>query len=1027
MSRNSIDPVGGSGGNYGDEELPSVNGISDRNSKSSSNQTETMDLSQSDDEEDETQESHGQDRDETPQHFQRLGSVQFTIVGMRYYSGVAHAQEYVTLVREPQNPYDANAIRVENLGQEKVGHVKATQAALLAPMMDSFVNELMVEASVLDDARKTYSKPVHIELYAVGQTEEELAEHSQQLQDILAGTFKGSRKFGLKWHLPHPNSRRSRDIEAAATPSVTRKQVDWRHQAEELDKLFDKQSAEQLQNLPTLGNNALCKLLTPLFDYQLTGVRWMLCKEQLWDNMSSLPFYKKVHEKGQDAWMCTITNASQIEPPKHIMGGIQADEMGLGKTISLLALLLANPPASRKNSLQGMKESGSGDEDNAKPVASTKRLTMPTVGDLASVKVGELRSNLKSAGVSTKGMKKAEVIDRCIKALEAGELSMDSFGSFQKVSQTSAFLATNVPICTLIVCPVSVMSNWVTQIDEHVAADTLRLGTYQGQRRQELLPLICTGEVDIILTSYQTLASEYTKVFGKKAKTSSGNEDSKPPAKRFKEESIFDSLFYRIVLDEGHAIRSCTSRVHNAVCQIQAERKWILTGTPFVNRYSDIHSLFSFLGVQPLGDSAIFKRAITVPMQSGGQTADLAMAQLRTTMAHVALRRSKATAGVQLVEKSVQIASIEFRKDSSHHIVYNALFGSLRLAFQAILDENQTNTLGFKLYNCVFERLLRLRQACCSARLLTPERRDIALKMWEHLQQKEASGAKLTAQEGRDLLEKLKGAFSQDELHECAICLEEMERAKAVILKTCQHVFCNPCMDKVLTMNSGSKCPLCRKTFQKSDMICEAIAQEAAMTKLEDPSPKACLKDESIGPSPKILALLEAIKAMQLDEKGVIFSQFTSFLDLIQSAMQDAGHSFTRLDGRMTGKRRTEAVRDFSSTDPDSPRFILCSLHAAGVGTNLTRANHAFMMDTWFNESIENQAMDRIHRIGQTRPVHITRFVMKGSVEERMITLQETKSLQAKGSIEKLKPEEQRKARLSDLRGLLLLDKPRDD
>ena len=79
-------------------------------------------------------------------------------------------------------------------------------------------------------------------------------------------------------------------------------------------------------------------------------------------------------------------------------------------------------------------------------------------------------------------------------------------------------------------------------------------------------------------------------------------------------------------------------------------------------------------------------------------------------------------------------------------------------------------------------------------------------------------------------------------------------------------------------------------------------------------------------------------------------------------------------------------------------------------------------MDTWWNVAVENQAMDRIHRIGQERDVRVIRFVMKNSVEQRMVELQEAKSLQAKGSLEKLKAEEKRKARLGDLKGLLNLD-----
>lgn len=86
------------------------------------------------------------------------------------------------------------------------------------------------------------------------------------------------------------------------------------------------------------------------------------------------------------------------------------------------------------------------------------------------------------------------------------------------------------------------------------------------------------------------------------------------------------------------------------------------------------------------------------------------------------------------------------------------------------------------------------------------------------------------------------------------------------------------------------------------------------------------------------------------------FFASTSFLNLIGSALQQAGHSFTRIDGSMNSMRRIEAVNAFCSDDESSPRFILCSLHAAGTGINLTRGNYAFMMDCWWNQAIENQA-----------------------------------------------------------------------
>lgn len=397
-------------------------------------------------------------------------------------------------------------------------------------------------------------------------------------------------------------------------------------------------------------------------------------------------------------------------------------------------------------------------------------------------------------------------------------------------------------------------------------------------------------------------------------------------------------------------------------------------------------------------------------------------------MANVSLRRSKATAGIQLVDKTVQLAKVSFDEGSPHKAVYDALFGSVRVAFEAVLQNGDKEVL--KNYSNIFEKLLRLRQACCSGKLVPLERRQRAIEVWKELQHRSVDDQtpKLTAQEGLELLEKLKGAFiteanSNDELPECAVCLTEMEEAQCIILKKCSHVYCAECIGRVCTTTGNSKCPLCRQPFSKADMIKKSVASAATQVDESDKGEEVAVDNENMGMSPKISALLATIKTgMNVDEKGVIFSQFTSFLDIIGEALQEAGHKFVRLDGSMNTTKRMTAVQLFSSDDEDGPRFILCSLHAAGTGINLTRGSKAFMMDCWWNASVENQAMDRIHRIGQTRPVTIHRFVMKDSLEERIVELQVAKSLQAKGAMQKLKAEEQKQTRLRNLKGLLMIE-----
>ena len=171
--------------------------------------------------------------------------------------------------------------------------------------------------------------------------------------------------------------------------------------------------------------------------------------------------------------------------------------------------------------------------------------------------------------------------------------------------------------------------------------------------------------------------------------------------------------------------------------------------------------------------------------------------------------------------------------------------------------------------------------------------------------------------------------------------------------------------------------------------------------------------------APKIVALLEAINEMKPEEKVVIFSQFTTFLDRIQKALDENGHTFTRIDGSMSAASRIQALSEFNENDvKSSPRFILCSLRATGTGINITCGNVSFLMDPWWNKAVEEQATERVHRLGQKRKVRVYSFVMKDSIEERLIILQKAKAALGKGSMEKLCHREERRAKLTAMKDL---------
>jgi DNA repair protein RAD5 len=156
--------------------------------------------------------------------------------------------------------------------------------------------------------------------------------------------------------------------------------------------------------------------------------------------------------------------------------------------------------------------------------------------------------------------------------------------------------------------------------------------------------------------------------------------------------------------------------------------------------------------------------------------------------------------------------------------------------------------------------------------------------------------------------------------------------------------------------------------------------------------PQISLRRIGLSGSAKTAALLTHLKAQRRTSphaKSVVFSQFTSFLDLIQPALTRDHIPFLRFDGKMSQKARASVIAEFNSSP--KPYVLLLSLRAGGVGLNLTCAERVFMMDPWWSFAVEAQAIDRVHRMGQEKEVKVTRFVVEKSIEEKMLRIQERK------------------------------------
>jgi SNF2 family DNA or RNA helicase len=141
--------------------------------------------------------------------------------------------------------------------------------------------------------------------------------------------------------------------------------------------------------------------------------------------------------------------------------------------------------------------------------------------------------------------------------------------------------------------------------------------------------------------------------------------------------------------------------------------------------------------------------------------------------------------------------------------------------------------------------------------------------------------------------------------------------------------------------------------------------------------------------STKIDFLMENLEQLiEENHKVLVFSQFTTYLDLIQDKIRAQGWKYARIDGSQAIKKRGEQVEYFQNGDA---QIFLISLKAGGFGLNLTAASYIFLMDPWWNPAVERQAIDRAHRIGQENKLTVYRPLMKNSVEEKVLTLQKAK------------------------------------
>jgi len=556
---------------------------------------------------------------------------------------------------------------------------------------------------------------------------------------------------------------------------------------------------------------------------------------------------------------------------------------------------------------------------------------------------------------------------------------------------------------TLLVCPTSLISHWVEQLDLHLHPSVdIKVKVHHGASKS--LTAADLESHDVVITTYGTMAAE------------SNNREMSP---------LLKAKWLRVVLDEGHYIKNHLSKSAKAAMNLDTLRKWIVTGTPIQNNLMELWSLVNWLEFGLYAGKSqmrVFKRHIERPCKKG---IPRGFERLQMLMDTICLRRTKEDRRpdgsylVSLPNKNVVIRKVEMSEDEQ------LCYGIYSKGAQDVVKGYQKEGRLLRNYAHIFALMTRMRQLCCHRETIKEVDWVEALKDKEGLKSqlagflnqgdtKENENADVTDTEKR-LMNQLRDLIRSGVSEDCSICLDDLNLP---VITPCAHVFCRACIERVIETIKPPACPLCRGLIKNKTELLEAGNDDEDDE--IDPT-LADLKDIEVQvSSSKVNAVIKEmirIKRDMPDDKMIVVSQFTSFLSILQPLIKKEGFSVARLDGSMSHINRAEVVKNFQSGDNASPEVLLLSLKAGGVGLNLTAANHLLLLDPAWNPASEWQCFDRTHRLGQKKDVTIYKFITTDTIEEKMLEIQSKKKDLISGAFT-MPADDRRQQRVNDIRNI---------
>jgi DNA repair protein RAD5 len=411
-------------------------------------------------------------------------------------------------------------------------------------------------------------------------------------------------------------------------------------------------------------------------------------KHPLWDEYSladaeETPFYVNA-----------FSNELSLDfPPAKgsCRGGILADEMGMGKTVMAIALILANHPANVLLDEKENEEVKAEDAATAAPPAAIEA----AAGGSKDADIEIMDEDSAPAAAASTGAAASSAAASMLQVPAAGSASSSSsFFDSAKTSRArhrrSYMLRDGVCGATLVVCPMSLLSQWRDEITRFAGPEALDVLVYYGggkDRRSN--SKIALHEFDVVLTSYGVLASEHRAV---QAAQNAANSAALAAGRAFAPLSerqlsnlspLLSTTFWRLLLDEGHIIRNRSTETARSTFALRGVRRWVISGTIIQNKIDDVYAPLRFLGEEPWASWGWWNSVISQPFAHGNE---VALQRLRAILSPLMLRRTKAmrnAAGDSIVElppKTEEVLYCDFSDKEEQF--YKAIYTKSKAQFE---------------------------------------------------------------------------------------------------------------------------------------------------------------------------------------------------------------------------------------------------------------------------------------------------------------------------------------------------------